>query len=458
MASFLDFIKPTQAIAPIEDKDQVKQQYRYWRIRIFYAMYIGYVFYYFSRKSLAFAMPLMIQSLGMTKAQLGILGSVMAISYGFSKFVSGILSDKSNPRFFMAIGLIITGVLNIFFGLSSSLIWFAIFWGLNGWFQGFGWPPCSKLLSHWYSKSERGTWWSFWSTSHNIWAAVLPFVAAYSAQIYGWRSVMFIPGIVCILGGFFLFNRLRDTPGSLGLPTIERHREEENISESESKQINKQLSFKEILFKYVLNNGYIWLLALSSIFVYIIRNAMNDWTTIFLMETRGFSLMKAGSCVFWFEIGGFVGMLVAGWLSDKLWSGRRGPINVFFSLGMFLCLTIFWLYPQPSLVWNSYIIAMIGFFLFGPQMLIGLAAAELSHKNAAGTATGFAGWFAYLGGAVAGWPLGFAIEKFGWQGFFVMIVACGLVSILCFLPLWSAGANKVKSKRKSEEKEAATSS
>ena len=457
MSSILDFIKPAKPAKTIDDPALIKKEYRYWRVRIFYGMYLGYVFYYFSRKSLVFAMPLMIQHLGMSKAQLGILTSLWGISYGLSKFVSGALSDKSNPRFFMALGLIITGVLNIFFGMSSSVLWFAIFWGLNGWFQGFGWPPCSKLLSHWYSKSERGRWWSLWSTSHNVWAALLPFIAVWSAQAFGWRYTMYIPGLISILAGFFLLNRLRDTPQSLGLPNIERHRNEESVSKKDSEHMDKQLSFKEILLKYVLNNSYIWILAISSIFIYVIRTALNDWTPIFLMEARNFSYLSASSCVMWFEIGGGVGMLAAGWLSDKVWGGRRGPANFFFALGMFATLAIFWYYPQTSLLWNGFIVAMIGFFLFGPQMLIGLAAAELSHKNATGTATGFAGWFAYLGAAVAGYPLGVAIEKFGWQGFFVMIVACGFLATMSFIPLWSAGAKKSKQSEE-EDVNAQTSS
>lgn len=451
MSSILDFFKPSPPVQQLQDKEVINKKYRYWRIRIFYAMYIGYVFYYFTRKSLAFAMPMMMKDLGFDKSQLGIMGSVLALSYGFSKFVSGILSDKSNPRFFMAFGLIITGLLNIFFGMSSTIFFFAVFWGLNGWFQGFGWPPCSRLLSHWYSQSERGRWWSFWSTSHNLGGALIPFVAAYSANYFGWRYAMYVPGVICILAGFFLINRLRDTPQSLGLPTIEEHREENNITKEESKQMNRELTLKEMLFKYVLNNGYIWMLALASIFVYIIRTAMNDWTTLYLMEVRNFNLVSASSCVFWFESGGFVGMLVAGWLSDRFFASKRGPMNVLFSAGMLLSLLAFWFYPGTSLIWSSFVCAMIGFFLFGPQMLIGLAAAELSHKNATGTATGFAGWLAYVGAAVAGYPLGYIAEKFGWQGFFVVMAVCGVMSVLCFLPMWNATSQKTESEAEQAE-------
>lgn len=455
MSSILDLFKPSAHVEELQDKDVVDKKYRYWRIRIFYGMYIGYVFYYFTRKSLAFAMPMMIKDLGFDKSQLGLLGTVLALSYGLSKFVSGVISDKSNPRFFMAFGLIVTGILNIFFGLSSTIYLFAILWGLNGWFQGFGWPPCSRLLSHWYSKSERGTWWSLWSTSHNLGGAMIPFVASYSALYFGWRYAMYVPGVISICVGFFLLNRLRDTPQSLGLPTVEKFRKEQNITAAETEQLNKTLSFKEMLFKHVLTNGYIWMLALASVFVYIIRTAMNDWTTLYLIEKRGFSLISAGSCVFWFESGGFVGMLVAGWLSDRLYASRRGPMNLIFSVGMLCSLLGFWFYPGTSLIWVSFICASIGFFLFGPQMLIGLAAAELSHKNATGTATGFTGWFAYLGAAIAGYPLGLIADKFGWQGFFVMMAVCGVLSVLCFVPLWSVNTNK-KIQPQKQEPELAT--
>src|SRR3989338_7541655 len=207
------FSQPPQLEA-VQGADEVKRQYKYWRVRIFYSMYIGYVFFYLSRKSFTFAMPAMLVDLGYTKANLGVLASILYIMYGVSKFLSGILSDRSNPRYFMAVGLILTGVFNILFGLSSHLVLFALFWGLNGWFQGWGWPPCARLLTHWYATGERGTWWGIWSTSHNVGGALIPILSAVLAQYYGWRMAMFFPGIICIGLGFFLMNRLRDTPES----------------------------------------------------------------------------------------------------------------------------------------------------------------------------------------------------------------------------------------------------
>ena len=165
--SLTSLLKETPATQKILDPKLIDKTYRYWRIRTMYSMYIGYACFYFTRKSFTFVIPQMIQDLHFTKAQIGILGSVFYITYGVSKFISGMLSDKSNPRYFMAIGLILTGIANILFGFSSSIACLTLFWLANGFFQGWGWPPCARLLTHWYSQSERGVWWGIWNTSHN---------------------------------------------------------------------------------------------------------------------------------------------------------------------------------------------------------------------------------------------------------------------------------------------------
>lgn len=440
-------LKPAPFKKEIEDHKEVTHLYRYWRIRTFYSMYFGYALFYFTRKSFTFAMPAL-KGMGYGIAELGLLGTIFSLVYGISKFASGLLGDRSNPRFFMAIGLILTGIFNICFGLSSSLWLFAIFWGLNAWFQGWGWPACAKLLTHWYSQSERGRWWSVWNTSHNIGAAIIPIMAAYLINHFGWSFALYVPGLFAIAYGLVLINRLRDTPQSLGLPPIEKHRKDY----PDPKHIQKEklrLSTKEILFTYVLTNWPIWLLAISGFFVYIIRTAVNDWTQVYLVDTHSYSLKLAAFCVCSFEIGGFFGSLTSGWLSDQICKGRRNPINILFSLASvtsLFCLSILGgkLYQIGGItipLFDVLFIFLSGFFIFGPQMLIGVACAEMSHKNAAGTATGFAGCFSYLGAAFAGGPLGLLIEKWGWNVFFIACLISGLVAAIILTPLWSKKTN-----------------
>ncbi|PCI95314.1 MFS transporter family glucose-6-phosphate receptor UhpC [Candidatus Aerophobetes bacterium] len=437
----LNFIKPAPHTEPIKDQQKVDKSYKYWRFRIFYSMYIGYAFFYFTRKSFTFAMPSLITELGMTKTELGVLGSLLYLSYGVSKFVSGVLSDKSNPRFIMAMGLLLTGVFNICFGFSNSIWLFGLFWCLNGWFQGWGWPPCARLLTHWYSQKERGTWWGFWNSSHNIGGALIPIIVAYAIAMFGsWRFGMWLPGAMSIVASLFLFNRLRDTPQSLGLPSIEKHRNDyPSNSKSESEE---ELSVRELLVKYILKNKFMWLLAISYFFIYIIRTAINDWGLMYLKEVKQLSFIQAGYCIGAFEVGGILGSLSAGWVSDKMFAGRRGPINLLFTFGSILSLVVMWMSEVNMFAIQLISMSFIGFFIFGPQMLIGMAAAELSHKKAAGTATGFVGWIAYFGATITLTGGGTIIDKYGWSALFGTLVVGGVIAMIILAPLWNAKSRK----------------
>ncbi|KJF98709.1 MFS transporter [Photobacterium leiognathi] len=423
-----------------EFSPETAQRYRYWRIHIMVSMYIGYAVFYLTRKNFSYAMPAIITDLGWDKADIGLMGTLFYLTYGISKFISGIVSDRSNPRYFMGLGLIATGIINILFGLSSSIVALSILWVLNAWFQGWGWPACSKLLTTWYSRSERGGWWSVWNTAHNLGGAMIPIIVGYTVLHYGWRYSFFIPGVIAVMVGGLLCWRLRDKPTSMGLPSIGHWRKD--YLEIAHENTGKGLSQKQILTRYVLSNKYIWLLGLSYILVYIVRTAINDWGNLYLTEQYGYSLITANSALSLFEIGGFLGSLVAGWGSDKIFSGNRGPMILLFSMGIFLSVAALWLMPIVSFALQAVCLFAIGFFVFGPQMLIGMAAAECSHKDSVGAATGFVGLFAYMGAALAGYPLAIITQHFHWTGFFVVISVAAAAIGLLLLPFLKAQYNE----------------
>lgn len=423
---------------------KIDQKYRYWRIRTMYGMYIGYAAFYLTRKSLTYATPELMTSVGLSAQQIGWLGTITYLTYGLSKFVSGAISDRTNPRYFMSIGLLVTAIANFGFGLSTNFLWMSLFWALNGFFQGWGWPACSRFLTHWYAQKERGSWWGIWNTSHNLGGAIAPLVAigcttyiARFSSLASWRIMMLVPAFVATLVTIFIFNRLRDVPESLGLPSIEEYKNEASQEEvAASVKEFRQHSVVENVIKHVLTNPYIWLLAFSSVTVYVVRTAFNDWGTLFFNQ-HGLTSNQAKTCLTFFEMGGFIGSLVVGWVSDYFFDGMRGQVNVLFCLGMLLASAVLVYlggssYPFVSAALLS---AAIGFFVFGPQMMIGVAAAELSHREAAGASTGFIGLFSYLGAALAGFPVGFVIDRWGWQGFNLILVISSVVSMLLLLPL-----------------------
>jgi len=414
--------------------NNIDQTYKYWRIRILYSMYFGYAFYYFTRKSFVFLLPAVINDLHFDKIQIGMLGSIFYITYGLSKFVNGLWSDRVNPRYVMSFGLIISGIINIIFGFSSSLIFLALLWFLNGFFQGFGWPPCAKLLTHWYSQNERGVWWGIWNTSQTLGSTAVPLIAGGIATYLSWRYGMHFFGIVTILAGFFLLNRLNDVPEKFGLPPVEEYR---NDYPSEKKfNYKTKLSTKEIFFKYVLKNKYIWILASAYFLIYVVRITITDWGSIYLTG-KGLSLMSANSCMATLEVGGFAGSLACGWLSDRLFHGKRNPVSALFCLGVILSLLPLIFLHQTSMPIYLICSFLAGFFIFGPQMLIGIAAAELSHREAAGTSTGFIAIFAYLGAAFSGLPIGYIIQHWDWSTLLAIILACCLLIGTILSSLWS---------------------
>lgn len=425
----------------ISDEKQVKEEYTYWRHRIFYSMLIGYALYYFTRRSFTFAMPGLIADLAFDKSQLGILGSVLSITYGLSKFVSGMMADRSNPRYFMALGLFLTGICNILFGLSSSLGMFIVLWGANGLFQGFGWPACARSLTYWYSHSERGAWWSSVSVAHNVGAFITPWVVGLCLEYFGWRAGMYIPGVVCLLGSAFLINRLRDTPQSMGLPPIEKFR---NDYPTKKADLDEPKESTRELLAGIVTNKYIWLLAIAYLFLYVLRMGIGDWTALFLFEVKGYGALGSSGTSSLFEAGGFCGCLIAGWSSDRFFGARRGPVCVLFAIGIICSILLFWTVPPGYYVFDWISIFLMGFTVFGPQMLIGIAASELCHKRSAATANGFVGWIAYIGAAVAGWPMGLVIDNAGWSGAFFFLMGCSGIFLLLLLPMWNVTRETVE--------------
>ena len=442
--NIINLFQPAPHITAIQDTALIKKHYAYWRLRIFSSMYVGYALYYFTRKNFTFITPFLSSDLGLTKTEIGALASILSLAYGVSKFASGVLCDRSNPRYFMAFGLILTGLCSLLFSFFSSIFLLAFFWGLNGWFQGWGWPACTKQLTHWFSRTERGTWWGFFSTSHTVGGFLIAYVAVYCANLYGWRFAMFLPGVLCIMAGCWLLNRLRDVPQSLGLPSIEVFKNETETSTATGIRTSlstqsqaSPLSVKQILFDQVLSNRYVWVVAFAYFFVYVVRTAVNDWGPLYLAQVKGYTPMAAAACVSLFEVGGFAGVLFAGWGSDYWFQGRRIPLVIMSSVILALTLLGLWHLEADQPILMSGLMAIIGFFVFCPQMLVGLAAAEFVSKQAASTSNGFAGFFACTGASMAGYPLGRMTELWGWyQGFVLPLMICSMICALVLLPLW----------------------
>ncbi len=378
-----------------------KQQSFYKKLKwqVFISATLGYGLYYVCRLSLNVVKKPIVDSGLLTESQLGIIGSALFFSYAVGKLSNGFLADHSNIKRFMSTGLLVSALANLIMGFTSSFLFFAICWGVNGWVQSMGAPSSVVSLSRWYTDKERGSFYGFWSTSHNIGEALTYILTAVVASYFGWQWGFRAAAIIGILGAILIAIFFHDTPESKGLPPVNEDFRKEKIS-----------TWKEQ--KGVLRNPYIWLLALASGFMYISRYAVNSWGPYYFETAKGYSLTQANTLIAISAICGIVGTASSGFVSDKFFKGRRNTPALIFGLMNVFALCLFLLGPKD--VWWLDVISMVIFGL-GIGALIcylgGLMAVDIASKKASGAALGVVGIMSYLAAGFQDITSGFLIEN-----------------------------------------------
>lgn len=414
--------------------EAISKTYTYWRWRMFIGMYLGYTVFYFTRKNIVPALPLLSEQLDVNIVQLGILSSIFYVVYGIGKFLSGIIADRSNIRVFMALGLFAASCIHLFLGYVESLYLLAFLWGLNGAFQSMGFPPIAKGLVYWFSPSERATKWTILSSSHTLGTFGIGIIVAgiiylYNLGYLGWQAVFYIPGIIGILTSFMLLVLLRDRPSSIGLPDIEVYKNDKPSVLIEPEEHNHWF----ILKKYIFRNKHLWLLSFANMFVYIIRFGTLDWSTKFMYDVRNIDQVEVA--MFWtlMPLAGIPGGIISGYLADRFWKGRCAPIVIIYLTLLAFSIWGFYIFAGPSHYWlTGFFLLAIGFFIDGPQNLIsGVQVSRVTVKESIASANGFAGLFGYAGATFSGIGLAVITQKFGWEGMFIScIISCFLAGIM----------------------------
>ena len=438
----IGYLRPPDHREPLPE-DKTDAEYKRLRLQVFVGIFVGYAGYYLVRKNFTLAMPYLIE-LGYSKTDLGIALSGVSIAYGLSKFIMGSVSDRSNARVFMSLGLSCSALTMIFMGTmpiaTSSVTFMFVLLLMNGWFQGMGWPPSGRVMVHWFSPSERGTKMAVWNIAHNIGGGMVGPIAILAMAIFAdWHAILYVHGFFALAVAVLIFLLVRDTPQSEGLPTIETHRDDYPKTFEYSESYERELSAKAIFFEYVLNNKFLWTIAIANAFVYFVRYGVLDWAPTYLNEVKHFSFEQSGWAYAFYEFAGIPGTLICGWISDKVFNGRRAPVTIGYMLLTLACVLVYWKNPAGNPNLDIAMLIGIGFFIYGPIMMIGVQALDLAPKKAAGTAAGFTGLFGYVGGAVsANIVIGYVVDNAGWNGAFSLIAGACVVAMILVSFTWKA--------------------
>jgi OPA family glycerol-3-phosphate transporter-like MFS transporter len=429
----IGLLKPAAFAAPLPP-EQVDPTYRRLRLQVFFGIFIGYAGYYLVRGNLALAIPdILREHPEYSKAQLGMALTGLSIAYGLSKFLMGSVSDRSNPKYFLPLGLLLSSALMAAFGLIeaayASLLSIAALQVLNGWVQGMGWPPCGKTMVHWFSTRERGLTVSMWNTAHNIGGALVANFAFVGVLLFhDWHAKFYFNALIAALVAIGVYFLLQDTPQSRGLPPIEQYKND--YPSGYSAAAERTLTFREIIFQYVLPNRYLWAIAAANVFCYFVRYGVENWIPTYFETAKGYSFKESSVAWSLYEWAAIPGTIACGWISDKWFKSKRAPATILFMALTLIAVLAYWFNAKGPL-WIDYAaLIAIGFLIYGPIMIIGLQSLDLVPKKAAGTAAGFTGFFGYVfGSAISGIGVGWLADHLGWGGVFATMVGCCLLTI-----------------------------
>lgn len=469
------------------DKATIKK-YNSWQFRTILVSMIGYAIYYFVRKNFSIAMPGLTAQYGISNTSFGIVIGIGSLIYGFSRFFNGFVVDRFSARAVMALGLLLCALSNFAFGfgvnisswitgvdagpdlINMLILVMAITIIVNQAFQGMGYPPCARLLPCWIHPSQLATKMSIWNTSHSIGAFAAVIVCGYIMGIMGkdmsgdpevmntiatnlkvslddpdgyntvlnyaqhwdaWRWCFWVPALIAVLGSIWLYVGLRDDPRSVGLPELP-------ATKTGKKDNGKNPSHSKFLKVMVWTNRWIWTLCIANIFVYVMRMGILDWGPKFLTEDRGMSIEAAAWTVGIFEFLAIIGTIAAGWATDHIFKGKAHRMCLVCMAGASLFMALFIFLPGIPMWLSITILAMSGFFIYGPQALIGIASANQATKEASATANGLAGVFGYVGSFLSAIGIGIVADHFGWNVVFYCFITIGVLGIITFLTMWSA--------------------
>lgn len=426
--SWFRISKPRAQKVPASEVDGT---YRRLRTRTFWGVTVAYTLYYVCRMTLGVVKQPLIDGGVLTAGQLGIIGSAFYFVYAVGKFLNGFIADYCNIRRFMAVGIGISALMNLILGLLGQWNWpaglllavFSLLWGINGWMQSMGSPPGTISLSRWFPLKSRGTMYGIFSSTPQLGKAVSMIMTGFIVAAAGWQWGFLAAAAAGAIGLVVSLVFISDTPESEGLPSVE---------ELSGEPVQEKKTTRE-LQKWVFRHPGIWVIAISTAFLYITQHAVSDWGVLFLQKQKDFSLERAAQIIGLAEVFGVAGNLAAGWLSDVLFRGNRVRPVVISGILAVLSLAGF-LFMDGGFALNMAFVAVFSCsFSVVFCIVAGLMALDFVPRRATGAALGIVGVSSYAAAGLQSVASGLLIDGFASDGLYNFLPVSVFWIAACFL-------------------------
>lgn len=396
------------------------------------SMLLSYAVFFLMRQNFSFLVSYIEVAKGLSKASIGTVMSASFLLFGIGKFVNGFITHLLSPKQFLFIGLVGTSLLNLIFPHCDSLLSLSIVWGLNALFQSIAWPQYVRLMKDWYSSTEIGTRWSILSVANQLGTILLLFWLDSIVSFADWEAGFRIPGIIGLVSSLIV----------LILPL--NLRQEESHSTTNAPQAGSEKSNYKSILKEILTNKLLWFISFANLFLYVVKTGFCSWAPIYLEQAKALSFTDMRYSMKLFEVAGALGCLFAGPISDRIFNGGRGQVGVLYMLGLLLGLVMLWWAPEENYITILSSLLVIGFMMFGPQIMVGVASVDFSSKEAAVAANGFVSFSSYIGTAFfSGYLMGFIADGYGW-GWVIGLLSLFCLAAIAFFAITWVSVHKTK--------------
>lgn len=406
------------------------QTIRIWRTRVLSTTWLSYAGFYFCRKNFSIAKPSLLDTLQIDKSDLAHIVTAYLAAYMLGQFLTAVVSRRIATRTLLLSGMGLTLGCNIIFGFTTLMgpagYWpLLIFNVVNGFAQSTGWPGNIGVLSNWLSRNRRGQTMSVWSTCYQIGSILAKSFAAFMLAIAGaawsfWGASIVMLGVWIL---FFLFQR--DKPSDVGLSDLVEEVEIE-VTASEARQYADDSG--PMLRKVLMS--ILWMGSVYFVFKFL-RYALDSWSPLALVELFGLDAANAGYISTAFDWVGFVGVLFAGWASDKFFKGRRTQVIFGMTVGMLLAFMFLGALGTQS-VWMFGIgLSLCGFMLMGPDSLLsGVGAIDVGGRQRAVMAAGIINGLGSIGPVFQEELIGYLLDNHGYDSVFITLVVASAVGVV----------------------------
>ena len=411
-------------------------------------IWLTYGAFYFCRTNISAAVPGLQApagegGLGFSGEQVGLIMASLKITYGLGQLLNGQLSERVSPRLLLTFGMFGSAALNVLFGLSSGFYFLLFVWATNGYCQSLGWTPCVRVVGNWIPPFRRGKAIGLIGTGYQLTLGLTYVVAGQSADYLGWRGALYAPSVILALAGVVMLIGLRESPGD------EKAANGADRAEGYSDAIGSgparpATSLRENI-TLTLSNRALWLMGISLGLLNACRYGFLDWGLAHLTEVQESGVGTAGLKYVVLPVGAIAGSYLAGWATDRFFGSRRGPV-ICILLSLLGVLTIAYeSVAQTSVVATVLLLGVIGFCIYGPQvLLVGTAPADLAKRGTSAAAAGFVNFLGYMGAAAGDVVTGHykMAEHGGWQVAIYIWAGWAFAAALFAALLWNAVADE----------------